>query len=148
MTRPRPIRSRPALQATAVLSLLIAGVALAAAPRALAPRAASPTPASAPGKGASLTSPPVTRGPATPASPIVSTSDTFLVGGFGFDDRGGVCRTRGWVGEDRAGRVYVHTSPTLVVNQSFFTGRAPASFGVENLTGRLSTTRLLSPRAV
>ncbi|HYT25804.1 MAG TPA: hypothetical protein VEP73_04895, partial [Actinomycetota bacterium] len=52
------------------------------------------------------------------------------------------------VGEDRTGRVYAHPATSPLVNQTFFAGLPYTSFGAENLTGRISTTRLRAPRAV
>src|SRR5438093_51488 len=136
---PRPVRAT---------LILMAAVVLAAIPAAVAARGVASAPRPAPRERASLPGVAVSRGPASPLNPIVSPTDTFLVAGFGFEDRLGICRTRGWTGEDRAGRIYVHPSASLVVNQSFFAGLPYTSFGAENLTGLASTTRLRTPRAV
>src|SRR3989442_9590435 len=136
---PRPIRTT---------LLLMTAVALAAIPAALAARGVARAPRPAVRERASLPRAAASRGQASPLNPIVSPTDTFLVAGFGFEDRLGICQTRGWVGEDRAGRIYAHPSASLVVNQSFFAGLPYTNFGAENLTGRLSTTRLSTPRAV
>src|SRR5436190_19397722 len=69
------------------------------------------------------------RVPASPLNPIVSKSDTFLVGSFGFQDLSGACAPRGWIGEDRTDHVFAHLSSAQVANQAIFTGLPPASFG-------------------
>src|SRR6266850_923700 len=85
--------------------------------------------------------------PALSYNPIVSLSDTFLLAGFGFQDLAGVCRTRGWAGEDRTSRVYAHTSSNFVINGTYYGGRAGSSSS-ENMTGQLASTALRLPRAV
>ena len=94
---PRPVRAT---------LILMAAVVLAAIPAAVAARGVASAPRPAPRERASLPGVAVSHGPASPLNPIVSPTDTFLVAGFGFEDRLGICRTRGWTGEDRAGRIY------------------------------------------
>lgn len=85
--------------------------------------------------------------PALSYSPVVSLSDTFLLAGFGFQNLAGACQTRDWAGEDRVASVFAHPDPNHVVNQSFFAGQTGSSDS-ENMTGFISTTALVLPRAV
>ncbi|HVP15116.1 MAG TPA: Ig-like domain-containing protein, partial [Terriglobales bacterium] len=85
---------------------------------------------------------------ATPLNAIVSTSDTFLVRGYGFDDLTGICQDRGWVGEDRTSQIYAHVQSNLTVNEQFFLGLGPDTLVSDPFTGSAATTRLYGGSAL